>query len=705
MREKKLFCATLLILIITLSGIGLASVTSKRKTAQLPEYIPVDINSGLAGEIYMPEITEAGSAQAGITGSIAGVANFESTPPVGTSVWDWYLSAISGDTAATMTLRAVVENIEIWVQDDVSFPAGDPRNADPYLTLVSDEMVDYLVEEFNDNIYPIDTSYFGIPQDRDGVGSLFEQWGLPPYWYDYMETDNPQRVVLKVLNYRDTNYFDPTYPYYVIGFFSSTYNGYWDRNIIHLDPWAWWQRVGPEGTQWFDSRPDLIVPANHAHAIEATTTHEYQHLIHADYNPGDADFMNEGCSTFSEWLCGYGVPWNDINSFLATPDNSLTEWGDQGGINILADYGQAFLWAMYLNDRFGSSFLSSFVQAGIKGIAGLDAAMYPYSFNEIYHDWTIANLIHSDKPGHGIYNYKSIDLDDANPVRVYDDMTEVPVPLTMGTDFGNTFTILGYDTGISRIGPYGTDYIVFDWPPGKSAKKKVLYFDGDDYYIQEVNHWEYISELGWYSGSGPDFYDVLAGEAYVDPGNPTLTMTTYWDIEDYWDFGFIQVSTDGGVSWTSLGNEYTTDYHDPNALYNIAKNMPGLTSWSGFITPSGWVTMDFDLSDYAGQDVLIGFRYATDGAVDFPGWYISDTDVSGTALTLAPWTTLGVNFQVSVIWALGGNKHTQYIVRDMDLNDEVNDGSIMIPVSRPHSAYLVISPLLEIGFVDYAFWT
>ncbi|TFH27289.1 MAG: peptidase M6, partial [Promethearchaeota archaeon] len=71
-------------------------------------------------------------------------------------------------------------------------------------------------------------------------------------------------------------------------------------------------------------------------------------MIHDDWNTDDALFMNEGCSMYAEVLCGYELDWGAIDSYFATPDNSLTEWGDQGDINILADYGVAMLWTIYL---------------------------------------------------------------------------------------------------------------------------------------------------------------------------------------------------------------------------------------------------------------------------------------------------------------------------------------------------------------------
>jgi len=340
---------------------------------------------------------------------------------------------------------------------------------------------------------------------------------------------------------------------------------------------------------------------------------------------------------YAELVCGYGISASYFNSYFATPDNSLTVWGDQGDINILADYGVAALWTIYLSDHYGGGdLIRTYVQSGIPGIEGINAALQTLrykkwiTFETIYRDWRIANLIRSDHPGHGRYNYKSIDLNDPEiiPVRMYEE-SGLPVDWTKGTDYGSTTTILGYDTGVSRIYTFGSDYIKFtDWP---RRNAKLLAFDGDD---TAIYGWSMTEDGLWYSGAENLMDTLLVGEAYVDPTDPTLEITTYWDIEDFWDFGFVQVSTDGGTTWISLENEYTTYNYDPAAHPNIVANLPGLTSWSEFITPDGWVTMSFDLTAYAGQTVLIGFRYMTDWATLYEGWYISEATVSGIPLVL-----------------------------------------------------------------------
>ncbi|MDP9401565.1 MAG: immune inhibitor A, partial [Actinomycetota bacterium] len=117
-------------------------------------------------------------------------------------------------------------------------------------------------------------------------------------------------------------------------------------------------------------------------------------------------------------------------------------------------------------------------------------------------------------------------------------------------------------------------------------------------------------------------------EVTVPAANPTLTFASRWSIEPGWDFGVVQVSTDGGRTFRSLANTDTTSAHDPGAAEEIVRELPGVTGES-----AGFRTETFDLSAYAGQTVLLAFRYLTDAGVDLPGWWIDDVAVGGTPIS------------------------------------------------------------------------
>jgi len=567
---------------------------------------------------------------------------------------DW----LGGYFWATYELRAVGEVSEIWVQVDLSYPDDDPRD-DP---VIEDEQVDYLLDEFEGNIYPVDTEYFGMPDEHKGTKPTLggNDWKEPH-----------GRSVILVSNVRDEAYYNSSYPYYIAGFYSPTFEQFFDRNIISIDSHNWEDRIGPD--------------ANRPYLYEAIIAHEYQHLIHDDYNGADDIFMNEGCSMYAEPLCGYPLAWGDIDSFLATPDNSLTTWGDQGGINILADYGSSLMFAIYLGDHYGDGFLSHFVQAGIPGVEGINAALEFFGFEDtfetIFHDWRIANLIDS-----GDYFYNFMDLTDTAPPRIYDLNSESVFPFN-GVDFGETISILNYSTGVYKLGSYSTDYIKLT-----GLNDYTFEFNGDDLGI--AAEWEINGEVLY---STPAWSECdLSIRTDLDLTNVVgayLTFDTMYEIELDWDFGFTQISTDNGETWVSLENNYTTGEFDPNAHPNIVENLPGLC---GNETVD-WISMGFDLSAYDGQEVILQFRYMTDWAYEELGWWITNVAINDVGIDVGAFYNPPppeTDFLISFIGDEG-------FVYDMNLNDADETGAFDLWTIFPDDEYILMVVSATFGNVDY----
>lgn len=700
MKRTKTTIFIILILAFTAVPITLFSFVTAEPTIVLPDYEPVDWQSGLAGTLKTPDLSS------GFMSEYTGL-DYYGPGDEGAVGYDW-------DAGGYLTLRAVSEFVEIWVANDLSFPEGDIRNDDPYNTMITDEMVTYLADEF-DKMYTILTGYYGTPADRDGTDTIFEYYYYTfgvfgPEYFDWINTTAPQRVILKIFNIVDDNYFDPTYPSYVAGYFSSQYtNDYYNRNMINIDSWRWWQRLGAEGHQWFlDTAPELEV--TRPNLYESVTAHEYQHNIHADQLPGDYTYMNEASSLFAEPLCGYELDAGQIEWFLATPDNSLTQWGDQGGINILADYGAAFLWALYLTDHYGINFMGQYTQGGIVGIDGINALLEPFGkdFYDVFHDWRLANLLQMDS---GPYGYELDELLAINAEAVLDFNELEPLTIheinarqlnwkSASDILGETYTIgttsvpKGYATETFNVGAFGTDYIMFSNLKGLST----FWIDGDD--DIEVPGWTY-DDVGvyWYSGAGDLMHTLISAEVFVDPADPYLTLTTYWDIEDNWDFGFIQVSTEGkwDSEWVSLENANTTSIHDISAINDAVDNLPGLTGWSVDVAE-----ITFDMSAYAGQTVHLGFRFVTDWATFFEGWYLFSAIVSGFEV-LGEFSIVypEVDFMVTVVENYG----TEHVfVHDMwILHDASELGFVFMYAHKKENIVLVISPMMDLGAADYKF--
>ncbi len=128
----------------------------------------------------------------------------------------------------------------------------------------------------------------------------------------------------------------------------------------------------------------------------------------------------------------------------------------------------------------------------------------------------------------------------------------------------------------------------------------------------------------WFGGKA-DQIDTTLVRTVDLTGKTTaaLDFWTWYDIEQYWDFGFVQVSTDGGSTWTSLAIDGTTSIFDPSGMESIGDNLPGFTGNSG-----GWLHKTFDLSAYVGQPIQLQFRYMTDWGTSLEGFYVDDIGVT-----------------------------------------------------------------------------
>lgn len=123
------------------------------------------------------------------------------------------------------------------------------------------------------------------------------------------------------------------------------------------------------------------------------------------------------------------------------------------------------------------------------------------------------------------------------------------------------------------------------------------------------------------------------------PGAAQLPLTLrFWnhqEIEDAsgacWDAAVLEVSTDGGSSWTDLnGSNVLHRAHDGtvNDFTGGPNPLAGMEAWCG--DPRDWDDYVIDLSSFAGQTINLRFRLGTDGTVGGrDGWTIDDVRVEG----------------------------------------------------------------------------
>jgi hypothetical protein len=128
------------------------------------------------------------------------------------------------------------------------------------------------------------------------------------------------------------------------------------------------------------------------------------------------------------------------------------------------------------------------------------------------------------------------------------------------------------------------------------------------------------------------YYPVSTGGAAVlGPFDITeacsiMELCHYYDIEGGYDGGNVKVSTDGGLTWHLVVPERGYDDILDSTSY-IAECVHGqevFTGWSGT-----FIRDCFDLTDYIGQSIMVGFFFGADSLVTYDGWYIKWVKIGG----------------------------------------------------------------------------
>jgi hypothetical protein len=136
----------------------------------------------------------------------------------------------------------------------------------------------------------------------------------------------------------------------------------------------------------------------------------------------------------------------------------------------------------------------------------------------------------------------------------------------------------------------------------------------------------------------PDEQILVSPLMQVGTGPLVITFRHRFSFESGgWDGGVIEISKDGGATWTDIGVGSYNGSTNSVTIAPIGANRPAfvnrMTGWPNFAT----VTRNLGTA-YANENVMIRFRIGADESTGAPGWEIDDITVSG--LTNSPFTAL-----------------------------------------------------------------
>jgi hypothetical protein len=310
-------------------------------------------------------------------------------------------------------------------------------------------------------------------------------------------------------------------------------------------------------------------------------------------------WMNEGFSELAALLNGYDMGGFDY-SYLAQPDLQLTDWYSGVGENT-SHYGASFLFINYFLNRFGEDATKALVAEPENEMVSIDKVLAemnatdpttgkPITADDVFADWVVTNLLNNPDIADGRYAYKN--YSPPFSAAVTREIHDCPSGLLS-----------------ESVMQYGVDYYQV-----YCSGDLTLNFQGLTL-TSLLDTDPYSGDYAFWSNKG-DESDMTLTRTFDlrDQSGPiTLTYQTWYDLEEDYDYAYVEASTDG-KNWDILRTPSGTDK-------DLSGNSYG---WGYNANSGGWIEEQVDLSAYAGQEIQIRFEYITDAAVNGEGLMLDD---------------------------------------------------------------------------------
>ncbi|HEY7975129.1 MAG TPA: hypothetical protein VID72_07290 [Ktedonobacterales bacterium] len=343
---------------------------------------------------------------------------------------------------------------------------------------------------------------------------------------------------------------------------------------------------------------------------DATLAHEFQHMIHWWERPTDPSWVNEGMSVLAQRLNGLPTDGLERAYFNAPQTPLVSGWTDDARAN-LPRYGAAFAFMDYFYERYGGdAALRALMASGDQVPQAFDQALARLHsrdrFNDVYKKFLTANLLNDQTIAGGVYSYQAFPGERARAATV----NNYPYTLTSGS-----------------LAQYGAAYYDFHSPAGSSASPLTLNLDFSGAPTTSIipNTPYGTAPTEWWSNSGDNMDSTLTRKidlTGVTTGPIQMTFDAWYNLEQGFDYTYVEASADGGDTWSSLPvtTATTTNPNGENEGY-------GITGVSGGGSQPQWTPESVDLSAYAGTQVRLRFETVTDDAVHNAGFALDSLSI------------------------------------------------------------------------------
>jgi len=339
-----------------------------------------------------------------------------------------------------------------------------------------------------------------------------------------------------------------------------------------------------------------------------TLAHEFVHMIQDASDRNDVSWINEGFAEVGSFLNGYDVGGGPF-VYAESPDLQLNAWADNSSPDFGSHYGQSFLYLAYFLDRFGEEASKALTNNPENDIASVDDTLAELNItdpetgtvitaDDVFMDWAITMHLMDGSVGDGRYQFKN--YPGAPQVTATQSISSCPQS-TNGT-----------------VNQYGIDYYTIN-----CSGDYTLNFTGSTVtglLPADAHSGNYL----FWSNMGNESDMALTREFdFTGVSGPIeLSYWTWYDIEEDWDYVYLEASADG-QTWEILKTPSSTDTNPSGQSYG----------WAYTGQTGDWIQEQVDLSPFAGQKVQLRFEYITDAAINGEGFLLDDVQIDAINYT------------------------------------------------------------------------
>ena len=215
-------------------------------------------------------------------------------------------------------------------------------------------------------------------------------------------------------------------------------------------------------------------------------------------------------------------------------------------------------------------------------------------------------------------------------------LTIIPESLTCGTVSGNTITI--------NQGTMGPNTIVNCSYKAIAKIDNFTTLDFEDDIESGAGNWSITNPRGaatwsitntnsnspthsWFvpNAGDEDNTEYITLDAMVLSGSSILSFYHSYDTEEDWDGGIVEISTNGGGSWTDLGPFMIENPYNGSLGGSSNPDIAGRSAFTG--NSNGFIRTTANLSSFGSQSVLIRFLFGEDNNTFSVGWFVDDVQL------------------------------------------------------------------------------